>query len=491
MQSSKSSLLSEGFAPHNGTPAAQAPASMLEVFNANYTRATEYVQASPDLLENIRTCHSMYFIQFPVRIRDEVHLFQAFRAEHSHHRQPTKGGLRFAPHVDLPEVSALAALMTLKCAIVNVPFGGAKGGIALSPRDYTVDELERITRRYTTELVRKNFIGPGVDVPAPDMGTGEREMAWIADTYNMLHPNGLDNLACVTGKPVPQGGIRGRREATGRGVLYALREFFNHNDLVKLTGLSGSLVDKRIVVQGLGNVGSHFACLAQDEDHAVIVGVGEADGTLHAPDGLDIHQVLAWKEETGSIRDFPGAITFEAPRACLELDCDILVPAALENQITADNAARVRAPLIAEAANSPTTAEADAILRQRGTVIIPDIYANAGGVTVSYFEWVKNLSHMRFGRMAKRVGIQTQRRMITGIEAMTGEVFPDTLRDDMLHGIDELELVNSGLEETMIDAFQEIVAIMNQEGTADLRTAAFVCGLNKVVTAYEQLGIWP
>ncbi len=313
----------------------------------------------------------------------------------------------------------------------------------------------------------------------------------MADTYNMLHPNGLDNLACGTGKPVPQGGIRGRREATGRGVLYALREFFHHQDLVKLTGLSGNMVNKRVVVQGLGNVGSHFASLAQDEDHAVIVGVGEADGTLHAPDGIDIHQLLVWKEETGSIRDFPGAITLDAPRACLELDCDILVPAAMENQITADNAARIRATLIAEAANSPTTAEADAILRQRGTVIIPDIYANAGGVTVSYFEWVKNLSHMRYGRMAKRVGIQTQRRMITGIEALTGEVFPSTLRDDMLHGIDELELVNSGLEETMSDAFQEIVSIMHQQGTEDLRTAAFVCGLDKVVMAYEQLGIWP
>jgi glutamate dehydrogenase (NAD(P)+) len=323
------------------------------------------------------------------------------------------------------------------------------------------------------------------------MGTGEREMAWIADTYNMLHPNGLDNLACVTGKPIPQGGIRGRREATGRGVLYALREFFLHQDLVKSTGLSGSMVNKRVVVQGLGNVGSHFARLAQDEDYASIVGVGEADGTLHAPDGMDIHEVLAWKEETGSIRDFPGATTLNNPRACLELDCDILVPAALENQLTADNAHRIQAPLIVEAANSPTTAEADAILRQRGTVLIPDIYANAGGVTVSYFEWVKNLSHMRFGRMAKRVGIQTQRRMMSGIEALTGETFPSPLSDDMLHGIDELELVNSGLEETMIDAFQEIVSILHQKDTEDLRTAAFVCGLNKVVTAYEQLGIWP
>ena len=473
------------------TPDAATSGAMLDVFNANYSRAAQYLDAAPDLLENIRTCHSMYFIRFPVRIRGEVRLFQAFRAEHSHHRQPTKGGLRFAPHVDLPEVAALAALMTLKCAIVNVPFGGAKGGIALNPRDYAEEELERITRRYTTELVRKNFIGPGVDVPAPDMGTSEREMAWIADTYNMLHPNGLDNLACVTGKPVTQGGIRGRREATGRGVLYALREFFQHQDLVKLTGLSGSMVDKRVVVQGIGNVGSHFASLAQDEDHAVIVGIGEADCTLSAPNGMDIHEVLAWRQETGSIRNFPGAVTLDDPRACLELGCDILVPAAIENQIAADNARRIQAPLIAEAANSPTTTEADAILRQRGIIIIPDVYANAGGVTVSYFEWVKNLSHMRFGRMAKRVGMQTQRRLITGIEALTGEAFPSAWRDDILHGVDELELVNSGLEETMIDAFQEIVDTMHSHGVEDLRTAAFVCGLKKVVTAYEQLGIWP
>jgi glutamate dehydrogenase (NAD(P)+) len=323
------------------------------------------------------------------------------------------------------------------------------------------------------------------------MGTSEREMAWIADTYNMLHPDGLDNLACVTGKPVTQGGIRGRIEATGRGVLYALRECFQRTDLMRATGLSGDLSGKRIVVQGLGNVGSHFARLAQDEDGAVIVGIGEAGGTLYASNGLDVHKVLQWRAETGSILNFPDAVTFDNSGACLELDCDILVPAALENQLTGDNAARIRAPLIAEAANSPTTTEADAILRQRGTVIIPDVYANAGGVTVSYFEWVKNLSHMRFGRMAKRVGMQTQRRLITGIENLTGHAFPSDLRESVLHGVDELELVNSGLEETMIEAFQEIVEIMYEKNTGDLRTAAFVCGLNKVAASYEHLGIWP
>jgi glutamate dehydrogenase (NAD(P)+) len=464
---------------------------MLDVFNANFDRAAHYLKAPPDLLANIKACHNMYFIQFPVRIKGEVQIFHAFRAEHSHHRLPTKGGIRFAPHVDLHEVAALAALMTIKCAIVNVPFGGAKGGIALNPRDYEVEDLERITRRYTHELVRKNFIGPGVDVPAPDMGTGEREMAWMADTYNMLHPNGLNNMACVTGKPVAQGGIRGRREATGRGVQYVLQEFMRHPELLKTTGLGGDLVGKRIVVQGLGNVGRHFARLIQEENGAVIVGVGESGGTLYAPQGLNINDVLSWREETGSIANFPDATTLESPAACLELDCDILVPAAVENQLTAENAGRIRAPLIAEAANSPTTTEADAILRQRGTMIIPDVFANAGGVTVSYFEWVKNLSHMRFGRMAKRVGIQTQRRMISGIEALTERPFPAMLRDEVLHGVDEFELVSSGLEETMIEAFREIVDSMQQYGTDDLRTAAFICGLAKIVTAYEQLGIWP
>jgi glutamate dehydrogenase (NAD(P)+) len=465
--------------------------SMLQVFNEHFNRAARYVKAPADLLEYIRACHSMYSIKFPVRIRGEVQIFHAYRAEHSHHRIPTKGGIRFAPDVDLDEVAGLAALMTLKCAIVNLPFGGAKGAIALDPRAYEVDELERITRRYTTELVRKNFIGPAVDVPAPDMGTSEREMAWIADTYIMLHPNELNSMACVTGKPVGQGGIRGRAEATGRGVQYALREFFRHPELVKAAGLQGDLAGKRIVVQGFGNVGSHFARLVHAEDGALIVGLAERDGTIYAPEGLDIQAVLQWREATGSLKGFPDATTLDDARACLELDCDILVPAALQNQITAENARRIKASLIAEGANGPTTSAGDAILRERGKVIIPDIYANAGGVTVSYFEWVKNLSHIRFGLMEKRIGIRTQRQMITGIEAVTDRAFPAPIRDEMLHGVDELALVNSGLEESMVGSFQEIVECMHQNQTPDLRTAALVCGLHKVVIAYQELGIWP
>ncbi len=465
--------------------------SMLQVFNDHFDRAAGYLKAPADLLEYIRACHSLYSIKFPVRLRGKVQIFHAYRAEHSHHRTPTKGGIRFAPDVNLDEVAALAALMTLKCAIVNVPFGGAKGAIALDTRAYEVEELERITRRYTTELVRKNFIGPAVDVPAPDMGTGEREMAWIADTYIMLHPSELNSMACVTGKPVAQGGIHGRTEATGRGVQYALREFFRHPDLVKATGLSGDLSGKRIAVQGFGNVGSHFARLVQAEDGAVIISLSERDGTIYAPDGLDVNAVLQWRETTGSIQNFPDATTLSDPKAGLELDCDILVPAALQNQITAENAGRITAPLIAEAANGPTTSDADAILRAHGTVILPDIYANAGGVTVSYFEWVKNLYHMRFGLMEERIGIRNRRQMITGIETVTEHAFPPPIREEMLHGSDELALVNSGLEETMVEGFQEIVEIMQQNQTPDLRTAAFVCGLHRVVEAYQELGIWP
>ena len=465
--------------------------SMLQVFNDHFDRAARYLKAPADLLEYIRACHSLYSLRFPVRIRGEVKMFHAYRAEHSHHRTPTKGGIRYALDVDLDEVAALAALMTLKCAIVNVPFGGAKGAIALDPRAYQPEELERITRRYTTELVRKNFIGPAVDVPAPDMGTGEREMAWIADTYIMLNPSELNSLACVTGKPVGQGGIRGRAEATGRGVQYALREFFRHADLVQATGLTGDLAGKRIAVQGFGNVGSYFARLVQAEDGVLIVALAERDGTIYAPEGLDVQAVAQWREATGSIKNFPDATTINEATACLELDCDILVPAALQNQITASNAARIKAPLIVEGANGPTTSEGDAILRERGIVVIPDIYANAGGVTVSYFEWVKNLSHMRFGLMEKRIGIRTQRQMITGIESITGRPFPAPLRDEMLHGVDELALVNSGLEESMVESFQDIIEIFHQSQTPDLRTAAFVCGLHKVVLAYQELGIWP
>ncbi|MGK0359472.1 MAG: glutamate dehydrogenase (NAD(P)+), partial [Bradymonadia bacterium] len=389
--------------------------SMLDVFESNFDRAAAYVQASAGSIANIKACNAVYELAFPVNIRGEIVTFRGYRAEHSHHRTPTKGGIRFAPDVDLEEVKALAGLMTIKCAVVNIPFGGAKGGVTINPKDYEEHELERITRRYATELISKNFIGPAVDVPAPDMGTSGREMAWIADTYSMLRPGDLNGLGCVTGKPLSSGGIRGRVAATGRGVEFAMREAVNNATLRARHGIS-QLAGARVIVQGLGNVGFHFARLARQQDDVRIVGIGEYDCTLYNPEGIDFDALTEYRaNNSGSIKGFSGAQTLPS-QACLTLDCDILVPAAMHNQLTVANAADVKASLIVEGANGPTTSAADDIFRETDNiVVVPDIYANAGGVTVSYFEWIKNLSHMRFGRMARRVGSRTQLRMIDGI----------------------------------------------------------------------------
>ncbi|MCB9547750.1 MAG: Glu/Leu/Phe/Val dehydrogenase [Myxococcales bacterium] len=464
--------------------------TMLDVFERNFDTAARYVEAAAGVIANIKACNAVYEMAFPVDIRGEVVTLRGYRAEHSHHRTPTKGGIRFAPDVDLDEVKALAALMTFKCAMVNVPFGGAKGGIAINPRDYTVEELERITRRYTVELTRKGFIGPAVDVPAPDMGTGSREMAWIADTYAMMNPGELNALACVTGKPLAQGGIRGRDAATGRGVQFALREALRYVEIQRQTGLSSKTAGLRVVVQGFGNVGGHFARLAE-ADGMRIVGIGEWDCTVANPAGLDVQALLAWRRERGSIKDFPGGVTRDRD-AFLDLDCDVLVPAALQNQLDEATAARVKARLVVEGANGPTTFTGDAVFQERGVVVVPDIYANAGGVTVSYFEWIKNLSHMRFGRMARRVGIRTQLRMVQGVEQLTGQVFPPDVVEDMRSGAGEEELVDSGLEDTMVQGMEEIMAVRREHpDMPDLRTAAFVCGLQKVALAYGERGVWP
>jgi glutamate dehydrogenase (NAD(P)+) len=372
-----------------------------------------------------------------------------------------------------------------------VPFGGAKGGVRIDTKEYSVDELQQITRRYTAELIKKRFIGPGVDVPAPDYGTGPREMAWIADTYQAFHPDQTDSLACVTGKPVTQGGIRGRVEATGRGVVYGLREACDDAEDMKRLGLSRGLEGKRVVVQGLGNVGYHAAKFCQ-EAGCLIVAVAERDGALHQPDGLDVEAVGRHQKATGSILEFPGARTLRATQAALELDCDILIPAALENQITAENAPRVRARILAEAANGPTTAEAEKILLARDVLIIPDVFLNAGGVTVSYFEWVKNLSHVRFGRVGKRFEEAAYDRMLGAIEQTTGRRFPEEERRRIARGPDEIDLVNSGLEETMITAYREIRQVQRSDDrVGDLRTAAFLSAVRKVATTYLELGIFP
>jgi len=466
--------------------------TFFESVQLNFDKAAEHTGLPKGLLEQIKVCNSVYQMKFPVKIGNEFQVIEAYRVQHSHHRMPTKGGIRYSSMVNQDEVMALAALMTYKCAIVDVPFGGAKGGIKISPRNYNAKQLENITRRYTAELIRKNFIGPGIDVPAPDYGTGAREMAWIADTYTTIKHGEIDGAACVTGKPVNQSGIRGREEATGRGVFYGIREFFNYKEDLKPLGLTPGLRGKTVVIQGLGNVGSYAGKISQDEGGAIIIGVSEYEGAIYNKDGIDMHELLKFRKETGSIVGFPGSETLPTREAALELECDILIPAALENVITAENAARVKAKVIAEAANGPISADGEKILLERGIVVIPDMYINAGGVTVSYFEWLKNLSHMRFGRMEKRFNSNTYDNLVSMVEQMTGKTVGMNERIFLTRGADEIDLVRSGLEETMVIAYQQIRETMKRKrGIKDLRTAAFVSALNKIASDYLALGIFP
>jgi glutamate dehydrogenase (NAD(P)+) len=415
----------------------------------------------------------------------------AYRAEHSHHKLPVKGGIRYDLGVKRDEVVALATLMTLKCAVVNVPFGGAKGGIRIDPRAETPEVLEQITRRYTMELYSKNFIGPGLDVPAPDMGSGEREMAWIADTFTTLAAGDVDHLACVTGKPVSQGGIAGRTEATGRGVQYGIQEFFRHSSDVADAGLDGALEGKTFVVQGLGNVGSHAARFLTQEDGCVCIGIIERDGGIWNEAGIDVDDLYAYLRENGGVRGYQPGEYVEDGNSLLTRPCDILIPAALENQITAENAPHIQARIIAEAANGPTSFEASDILTKRGITVIPDLYLNAGGVTVSYFEWSKNLAHIRFGRLDKRIEETHTSRLMRAIEKLSGKKFDEETWNDLARGADEIERVRAGLDDTMREGYQEIRETMKRYGTQDFRTAAFVLAIDKVANSYLQLGVFP
>ena len=460
--------------------------------NQNFEKAAKLTKYPKGLLDQIRECNSVYRMSFPIeKDNGDIEVVYAWRAEHSQHKLPTKGGIRFAPDVNEDEVMALAALMTYKCAIVDVPFGGAKGGIKIDRRHYSQDELERITRRYTYELMRKNFIGPGIDVPAPDYGTGPREMSWIADTYSSLAADKLDAMGCVTGKPIPQGGVRGRTEATGRGVYFGVRECVAIAEDMKPLGFSTGVAGKRVVVQGLGNVGYHAAKFFH-EAGAILVGLAEYEGSISNPNGLDLERVMAHRRDTKSILNFPGATNLPSPQSALELECDILVPAALENQITAENASRVQAKIIAEGANGPLTAEAGEILNQRGVLILPDMYLNAGGVTVSYFEWIKNLSHVRFGRMEKRFEERAYRKLLAATEQLSGKKLTEEEIAQYTGGPSEEDLVNSGLEETMISSYRQIREVrVKHPSKPDLRTAAFISAIDKIATSYLDLGIFP
>lgn len=454
-------------------------------------QAMTHLELPPGLAEQIKTCNSVLQVQFPVKLKDgRYHIFKGWRAVHSEHRLPVKGGIRFAAHVNQDEVEALAALMTYKCAIVNVPYGGSKGGLLIDPRQYDTEELERITRRFAKELVERGYINPSLNVPAPDMGTSGREMAWIADVYKNLRPQEINQLACVTGKPVTVGGIRGRIEATGRGVQYAIQEYFRHPEDIKLAGFTDGLEGKKIVVQGLGNVGYHAAKFLSEEDGAKIIAIIKRDGALINQAGLSVDAVQAHIMEHGGVKGFPDATYEENGLNCLEMDCDILIPAALESQITHKNVDNIKAKLIVEAANGPISYDADEVLRSRGTVVLPDVYVNAGGVIVSYFEWIKNLSHIRFGRMERRLDEVRGERIIKALEVMVGRAVPQDIRAELTSGADELAMVRSGLDDTMRLAYQEISEVFHSRPEIeDFRTAAFVVSLQKIARTYMQMGV--
>jgi glutamate dehydrogenase (NAD(P)+) len=469
--------------------------SFRESVDIMYNRAVDIMELPSGLKEQIRLCNATYKVIFGVRLRGDIQTFTGYRAVHSDHMEPVKGGIRYASSVNQDEVEALAALMSYKCALVDAPFGGSKGGLCINPRDYDEHELELITRRFAYELIKRDLIHPSQNVPAPDMGTGEREMAWIADQYARMNTTDIAAKACVTGKPINAGGIAGRVEATGRGVQYALREFFREPKDVAKAGLSGSLEGKRIIVQGLGNVGYHAAKFLREEDGSVITGIIERDGAIYNENGLDVDSVHNWIMGNSGVADFPGATYSQNGAALLEADCDILIPAALEGVINIDNAANVQAPLIIEAANGPVTATADKILREKGCVIIPDMYANAGGVTVSYFEWVKNLSHIRFGRMQRREQEARNDMVIKEFESLSQAMgdqwhLSTNFKKKYMVGAGELELVRSGLDDTMRGAFQSMRTLWHeQENVSDLRMAAYLVAIEKIAASYKAKGL--
>lgn len=456
-----------------------------------FDRAAALTSFAPGLLDQVKSCNSVYRMKFPVKDDEgNIVVVEAYRAQHSHHRLPCKGGIRFSLGVNQDEVVALASLMTYKCALVGLPFGGAKGGVCIDAKASSVGFRERVTRRYTAELVKKNFIGPAIDVPAPDYGTGEQEMAWIADTYKALNFNDLHPYACVTGKPLDLHGIPGRTEATGYGVFLGIKECLAHRDDVVALGLAPGVEGKRVIVQGLGNVGFHAAKFLQ-EAGALIVGIAELGGGLYSPAGLDVKKVTAYFRENKSLKDFEDGTFIHDSSAVLEMACDILVPAALENQITAANAAKIQAKIVAEAANGPVDFDGDEILTERGILVLPDLYLNAGGVTVSYFEWLKNLSHVSFDRMNSGYIESSKERMLSAVEALTGRSLGETERHVVTAGPKEIDFVRSALADTMALSYHNIRDLWKTRDTPDLRSAAYVFGIDRVARSYMAHGIFP
>jgi len=455
--------------------------------NLHVDKSAKLLDFSDDLLEHLKSTHSLIKVNVGVVLDGKINNFTGWRAVHSEHILPTKGGLRYSETVDQDDTEALASLMTYKCAIVNIPFGGAKGGLKINPKNYTMPQLREITKAFASKLINKGFISPALNVPAPDVGTSEREMEWILETYKTLKPDDINYRGCVTGKPLHRGGIAGRTEATGRGIEEVVREIFRHEDIVKEAGLKNELKDNEIIVQGFGNVGSNLAKHLYNRDDAKIIAIGEYDGYLYNKKGIDINALIEFFQKNKSINNPKLGEFKNKPSELLELDCDILIPAALENAITVDNVDKIRTKLIIEAANGPVSFEADQKLFKKGIMIIPDIYVNAGGVVVSYFEWVKDISHIRFGRVEKRFQEQKILDIIDLIDKKTNTKTDfDTIKK-IIHGADEEDLAFSGLEDSMRNAFIEIYNAKKQIKKS-FRDSAYYVSLKKIRNFYTVEG---
>lgn len=464
--------------------------SFFKEVEKKFDKASNFVSLNKGLLKQIKECNAVYKIKFPLKIKNKIKVIEAYRVQHSHHKLPCKGGIRYSTSVNQDEVMALAALMTYKCAVVNVPFGGSKGGIKIDPQKITIENKEKITRRYTTELIKKNFIGPGIDVPAPDYGTSEQEMNWIVDTFQSLNPSNINALACVTGKSISQGGVRGRKEATGLGVYYGIREFCKMKKEMKKIGLEVGIEGKKIIIQGLGNVGYHAAKLFEESGAKIIV-IAEREGAIYNNKGINVKKAMKHLKKTGSILNLSGCKNIEKSYKSIEIKCDILIPSALENVINYKNVNKIKCKIIGEAANGPISSEADIILNKKGIIIIPDIYLNAGGVTVSYFEWLKNLNHIRYGRIQKKFSENFNTKIIKTIEKITSKKISENEKKIILHGPNEIDLIYSGLEDTMITSFHEIQEFKNIKKIEDIRTSAFALAIEKIGASYQEAGIFP
>lgn len=444
------------------------------------------------IFDHMLPCNTVLETSFRVRMDDgSTQVFSGYRAQHSHHRLPTKGGMRYAPDVNMDEVKALAALMTWKCSVADVPFGGAKAGITLETKNYSQNELERITRGFTQQLSKHGFLGPSIDVPAPDMYTGEREMAWMANEYQRLNPENLNSSACVTGKPISQGGVHGRVSATGRGVYHGVDLFLKSKKYMDMVGLTVGLKDKTYIMQGFGNVGFHSSRYF-NRHGAKCIGIVEWDGSLYNEKGIDINALEEHKLKTGSISGFPGARAWDETKegALIEAQCDILGACAKEKVITADNASRIKAKVIAEGANGPVTPKAHDILVKNKCLVIPDLYLNAGGVTVSYFEWLKDLNHVSYGRLTWEFTRDQNLAILQSVaDAVGTEIVPSADLEKKIHGATEKDIVHSGLAFTMKRSGLRIMETSEIYNLGlDIRTGAYISSLEKVYQCYKEAG---